>query len=183
MISCRPTDTPEIDIAALRERYRCEADKRRRAEGFAQYIEISGEFADFLEFEPYEPLPERAPLADEIDVVVLGGGFAGLIAAGRLKQAGVENIRIIDRGGDFGGTWYWNRYPGVQCDVESYSYLPLLEEMGYMPRDRYAYGPEIFEYCQAIGRRFGLYEHALFCLLERPVGIQTPHEAVIFPGR
>jgi cyclohexanone monooxygenase len=162
MISCTATDTPDIDLAALRERYRQEADKRRRPEGFAQYIEIAGEFGDFLEFETYEPVPERAPLADEIDVVVLGGGFAGLIAAGRLKQAGVEKIRIIDRGGDFGGTWYWNRYPGVQCDVESYSYLPLLEEMGYMPRDRYAYGPEIFEYCQAIGRRFGLYEHALF---------------------
>jgi cyclohexanone monooxygenase len=162
MTSCSPTDTPDIDLAALREKYRVEADKRRRAEGFAQYIEIAGEFADFLDFEPYEPLPDRAPLADEIDVVVLGGGFAGLIAAGRLRQAGVENIRIIDRGGDFGGTWYWNRYPGVQCDVESYSYLPLLEEMGYMPRDRYSYGTEIFEYCQSIGRRFGLYEHALF---------------------
>jgi cyclohexanone monooxygenase len=162
MMSCRPTDTPDIDLAGLREKYRREADKRRRPEGFAQYIEIAGDFADFLDFEPYDPIPDRAPLADEIDVVVLGGGFAGLIAAGRLKQAGVEKIRIIDRGGDFGGTWYWNRYPGVQCDVESYSYLPLLEEMGYMPRDRYAYGPEIFEYCQAIGRRFGLYEHALF---------------------
>ena len=162
MRSCSPTDTPDIDLAGLREKYRLEADKRRRAEGFAQYIEIAGEFEKFLEFEPYAPLPDRAPLADEVDVVVLGGGFAGLIAAGRLKQAGVEKIRIIDRGGDFGGTWYWNRYPGVQCDVESYSYLPLLEEMGYMPRDRYSYGAEIFEYCQSIGRRFGLYEHAVF---------------------
>ena len=162
MRSCSPTNTPDIDLAGLREKYRLEADKRRRAEGFAQYIEIAGDYEHFLEFEPYEPLPDREALADEVDVVVLGGGFAGLIAAGRLKQAGVEKIRIIDRGGDFGGTWYWNRYPGVQCDVESYSYLPLLEEMGYMPRDRYSYGAEIFEYCQSIGRRFGLYEHAVF---------------------
>lgn len=162
MIRCTPTHTPDIDLPVLREKYRIEADKRRRAEGFAQYIEIAGEFEKFLEFEPYEKLPDRAPLTDEIDVVVLGGGFAGLIAAGRLKQAGVKNIRIIDRGGDFGGTWYWNRYPGVQCDVESYSYLPLLEEMGYMPRERYSYGSEIFEYCQSIGRHFGLYEHAVF---------------------
>jgi cyclohexanone monooxygenase len=162
MNHCNPTLTPAIDLPALREKYRQEAQKRHRPEGFAQYIEVTGALNDFLEFDTYEPLPERAPLFDEIDVVVLGGGFAGLIAAGRLKQAGVDKIRIIDRGGDFGGTWYWNRYPGVQCDVESYSYMPLLEEMGYMPKDRYAYGPEIFAYCQSIGRRFGLYEHALF---------------------
>ncbi len=161
-MNCEPTLTPEIDLPALRERYRQEADKRRRPEGFAQYIEVSGELEEFLEFEPYDPIPPRAPVADEIDVVVLGGGFAGLIAAGRLKQAGIDNIRIIDRGGDFGGTWYWNRYPGVQCDVESYSYMPLLEELNYMPRDRYAYGTEIFAYCQQIGRHFGLYEHTLF---------------------
>ena len=160
--TCTPTHTPEIDLAALRERYRLEADMRRRPEGFAQYIEMNEELEQFLEFDTYEPIPDRAPLSDEIDVVVLGGGFAGLIAAGRLKQAGVDNIRIIDRGGDFGGTWYWNRYPGVQCDVESYSYMPLLEEMEYMPSERYAFGTEIFAYCQMIGRRFGLYEHALF---------------------
>jgi cyclohexanone monooxygenase len=161
-MNCAPTATPEIDLPALRERYRQEADRRRRPEGFAQYIEVTDELEAFLEFEPYEPIPERAALADEVDAVVLGGGFAGLIAAGRLAQAGVKSIRIVDRAGDFGGTWYWNRYPGVQCDVESYSYLPLLEELGYMPKDRYSYGTEIFEYCQKIGRHFGLYEYALF---------------------
>jgi cyclohexanone monooxygenase len=161
-MNCAPTRTPDIDLAALREKYRAEADKRRRPEGFAQYVEMDAELEEFLEFEPYEPIPPRAPLTDEVDVVVLGGGFAGLIAAGRLRQAGVEKVRIIDRAGDFGGTWYWNRYPGIQCDVESYSYLPLLEELGYMPRDRYSYGDEIFAYCQQIGRHFGLYEHAVF---------------------
>ena len=161
-MTCAPTTTPDIDLPRLREKYREEADRRRRPEGFAQYIEMDDALEALLEFDTYEPVPDRAPLGDEIDVVVLGGGFAGLIAAGRLRQAGVENIRIIDRAGDFGGTWYWNRYPGIQCDVESYSYLPLLEEMGYMPRDRYSYGLEIFEYCQQIGRHFGLYEHALF---------------------
>jgi cyclohexanone monooxygenase len=161
-MNCTPTNTPDVDIAALRERYRAEADKRRRPEGFAQYVELDEELEEFLEFEPYEAFPDRAPLTDEVDVVVLGGGFAGLIAAGRLRQAGVEKVRIIDRAGDFGGTWYWNRYPGIQCDVESYSYLPLLEELGYMPRDRYAFGDEIFAYCQQIGRHFGLYEHAVF---------------------
>ncbi|MDB5724268.1 MAG: NAD(P)/FAD-dependent oxidoreductase [Novosphingobium sp.] len=161
-MTCEPTPTPDIDLSALRERYRREADKRRRPEGFAQYREMTTDLEEFLEFAPYDPIPDREPLTDEIEVVVLGGGFAGLIAAGRLKQAGIDNIRIIDRGGDFGGTWYWNRYPGVQCDVESYSYLPLLEELNYMPRDRYSYGTEIFAYCQQIGRHFGLYEHALF---------------------
>ncbi len=160
--TCDPTDTPDIDVAMLRERYKHEAEKRRRPEGFAQYFEVSGELEEFFEFDPYSPPPPRDPIADEIDVVILGGGFAGLIAAGRLREAGVENIRVIDRGGDFGGTWYWNRYPGVQCDVESYSYMPLLEEMNYMPKHRYSFGPEIFEYCRAIGRHFGLYEHALF---------------------
>ena len=159
---CDPTNTPDIDLDFLREKYRREAEMRHRPEGFAQYIEARGEYEEYFEFDPYSPPPPRDPVSDEIDVVMLGGGFAGLNVAGRLKEAGIENIRIIDRGGDFGGTWYWNRYPGVQCDVESYSYLPLLEEMGYMPKERYSYGPEIFEYCQRIGRHFGLYEHALF---------------------
>jgi cyclohexanone monooxygenase len=160
--SCGPTDCPDVDIAALRARYEAERVKRHRAEGFAQYTEVTGAFEKFFEFDPYTALPPRASVDDEFDVVILGGGFAGLIVAGRLREAGIERIRIIDRAGDFGGTWYWNRYPGVQCDVESYSYLPLLEEMNYMPKDRYSYGTEIFEYCQRIGRHFGLYEHALF---------------------
>ncbi|MCB2073165.1 MAG: NAD(P)/FAD-dependent oxidoreductase [Novosphingobium sp.] len=161
-MQCAPTQTPDVELASLREKYRLEAEKRHRPEGFAQYLEARGEYEEYFEFDPYSPPPPREPVSDEIDVVMLGGGFAGLNVAGRLKEAGIDNIRIIDRGGDFGGTWYWNRYPGVQCDVESYSYLPLLEEVGYMPRERYSYGPEIFEYCQLMGRHFDLYEHALF---------------------
>src|SRR3546814_3025492 len=107
-------------------------------------------------------MPSREARFDEVEVVVVGGGFGGMLTAVRLQEAGINDILIVDRAGDFGGTWYWNRYPGVQCDVESYSYMPLLEEMNYMPKDRYSYGPEIFEYCQMIGRHFGLYEHALF---------------------
>ena len=162
-MNCKPTQTSDdIDLRALREKYRLEAEKRRRPEGHGQYQEVVGEFEEYFNSDPWSPPPPRAPIADEIDVVILGGGFAGLNVAGRLKGAGVRHIRIIDRAGDFGGTWYWNRYPGIQCDVESYTYLPLLEELGYMPKDRYAYGLEIFEYCQQIGRHFGLYEHALF---------------------
>ena len=69
---------------------------------------------------------------------------------------------IIEAGGDFGGTWYWNRYPGCQCDVESYIYLPLLEELGYMPKEKYAYAKEIFEHSQRIGKAYGLYENTCF---------------------
>ena len=47
----------------------------------------------------------------------------------RLKQAGVQSVRIVEKGGDVGGTWYWNRYPGAACDIESYVYLPMLEEL------------------------------------------------------
>src|SRR5215470_9891702 len=109
-----------FDPDALRERYRAERDKRLRADGNEQYREVTGEFAHYLE-DPYvEPGFKRAPLNDEVEVIVIGGGFGGLLAGARLREAGVEDIRVIEKGGDFGGTWYWNRYPGAMCDVESY---------------------------------------------------------------
>ena len=80
----------------------------------------------------------------------------------RLREAGYRSIRLIEKAGDVGGTWYWNRYPGAMCDVESYVYLPLLEEMGYIPKHKYSFAPEIFEYSKAIARRFDLYDDALF---------------------
>jgi cation diffusion facilitator CzcD-associated flavoprotein CzcO len=108
------------------------------------------------------PVRERAPVVDEVDVVVLGGGFGGLQMAARLKQAGICDVRIVDKAADFGGTWYWNTYPGVRCDVESYCYMPLLEETGYIPTEKYAGGAEIFEYCRVLGKHFDLYDGALF---------------------
>ncbi len=110
---------------------------------------MKGRFAHYLD-DPYvEPGFTRAPLTDEVEVVVIGGGFGGLLAGARLRQAGVEDIRMIDPAGDFGGTWYWNRYPGIACDIESYTYLPLLEEVGYVPKEKYSYGAEILEHSQA----------------------------------
>ena len=162
---CQPTDTPgDIDIAALRARYRREAEKRRRGDGNRQYKPMAGDAELNRDYEVarYSPPIQREPILEDTQVVVLGGGFAGLLAAARLKEAGIGEMRIIDLAGDFGGTWYWNRYPGVQCDVESYSYLPLLEETGYVPEERYSYGPEIFAHCQRIGRHYDLYRHALF---------------------
>ena len=151
-----------FDADALREKYRKERDKRLRAEGNEQYIEIKDTYAHYLE-DPYvAPGFEREPLTDEVDVAVIGGGFGGLLAGARLREAGVESLRMIEKGGDFGGTWYWNRYPGAACDVESYVYLPLLEEIGYMPERKYSTAPEILKHSQAIGKHFDLYRDACF---------------------
>jgi cation diffusion facilitator CzcD-associated flavoprotein CzcO len=151
-----------FDPAALRSKYRQERDKRLRVEGNEQYIEVARGFAHFLD-DPYaEPGFAREPLTDEVEVLVVGGGFGGLLAGARLRQAGVEDIRIIDPAADFGGTWYWNRYPGIACDIESYTYLPLLEELGYIPREKYAFGTEILEHSRAIARKFDLYRDVCF---------------------
>jgi len=151
-----------FDPAALKARYIAERDKRLRADGNEQYQEIKGDFAHYLD-DPYvKPGFERAPLTDEVEVVVIGGGFGGLLAGARLREAGVQDIRLIEKGGDFGGTWYWNRYPGAACDIESYVYLPLLEEIGYMPVEKYSRAPEILRHSRAIGEHFDLYRNACF---------------------
>ena len=151
-----------FDPNELRKKYREERDKRIRAEGNAQYVEVVGDFAHYID-DPYVDADfTREPITDHTEVIVIGGGFGGMLAAARLREAGVSDFRVIEKAGDFGGTWYWNRYPGAACDVESYVYLPLLEELGYMPSKKYATGPEIFAYCQEIGRHFNLYENACF---------------------
>jgi cyclohexanone monooxygenase len=155
-----PSD-PAFSPDELRAKYRTERDKRLRPEGNDQYVRMAERYARFAQ-DPYAPVRPRAPLHDHVDVLIVGGGFSGLLAAARLKEAGIRDIRIVERGGDFGGTWYWNRYPGAQCDVESYIYLPLLEELGYMPRERYSNAPEIFAHSRAIGAHYGLYEKACF---------------------
>ncbi|MGD8418257.1 MAG: NAD(P)/FAD-dependent oxidoreductase [Pseudomonadales bacterium] len=151
-----------FDPEALREKYRRERDKRLRADANEQYQEINGSYAHYLD-DPYvEPGFEREPLTDSVEVAVIGGGFGGLLAGARLREAGVQDIRMIEKGGDFGGTWYWNRYPGAACDVESYIYLPLLEEIGYVPKEKYSGAPEILAHSRAIGRHFDLYRDACF---------------------
>ncbi len=153
----------DFDADALRRKYREERDKRLRSDGEDQYVELAGRFARYAETDPYaDPNFTREPLTDAVDVVIIGGGFSGMLAAARLKEAGVTDIRLIEAGGDFGGTWYWNRYPGAQCDIESYCYLPLLEELGVLPKEKYSYVTEIFQHSQFIGRQFSLYDIALF---------------------
>jgi cation diffusion facilitator CzcD-associated flavoprotein CzcO len=156
------SDDLGFDPEALKAKYRAERDKRLRTDGNAQYREIAGDFGHYLD-DPYvQPGFNRAPLTDELEVVVVGGGFGGLLAGARLREGGVEDIRIIEKGGDFGGTWYWNRYPGAACDIESYIYLPLLEELGYVPKEKYTPAPEILAHSRAIGEHFDLYRNACF---------------------
>ena len=151
-----------FDPAALKQKYLAERDKRLRSDGNEQYREIKGDFAHYLD-DPYvEPGFTRAPLTDEVEVVVIGGGFGGLLAGARLREAGIKDLRMIEKGGDYGGTWYWNRYPGAACDIESYIYLPLLEEVGYMPVEKYTRAPEILEHSRAIARKFDLYRDVCF---------------------
>ncbi|MBI5940579.1 MAG: NAD(P)/FAD-dependent oxidoreductase [Caulobacterales bacterium] len=161
-----PTDAPpvagrQIDKPALLAKYQAERDKRLRPDGNAQYLRVSGHLAHYLE-DPYTPRVERAPKTDHVTFAFVGGGFAGLVTGARLVEAGVKDVRIIEKAGDFGGTWYWNRYPGAQCDTASMVYMPLLEETGHRPSEKYAHAPEILEQCRRIGRQFGLYENAVF---------------------
>jgi len=149
----------DFEPDALREKYQNERDKRVRTDGNEQYVEMVGQFAHYLE-DPYVEVQERPALHDEVEVAIIGGGFGGLLVGARLREAGIEDIRMIEKGGDFGGTWYWNRYPGAACDVESYVYLPLLEEVGYVPRKKYAPAPEILEHSRNIARHFRLYDNA-----------------------
>ena len=150
-----------INTDALRDRYRIERDRRSPDKVARGYRDMREDFADMLE-DPYSEPVEREAVADDVDVLVVGGGFGGLMTAARMREAGVERVRIVEVGGDVGGTWYWNRYPGAACDVESYVYFPLLEETGYMPTERYARGAEIREHSGRIARHFDLYDLALF---------------------
>jgi cation diffusion facilitator CzcD-associated flavoprotein CzcO len=150
-----------FDPDVLRERYRQERGRRVRLDGLAQYRRAAGEFG-FYAKDPYTERTEREPLTDRVEVLVVGGGFGGLLTGARLREAGFGSIRLMDEAGDFGGTWYWNRYPGIHCDIESYVYMPLLEETGYVPRWRYAPGEEIRQHAVRIAEQYGLYRDAVF---------------------
>ncbi len=152
----------EVDIPALKKKYRQERDRRIRKDGQEQYVQPANDFTHTYEADPYTPISEREPLSEEIDVAVLGGGWSGIMAGVHLRRNKVSSFRHIDHAGDFGGVWYWNRYPGLQCDNDAYCYLPLLEETGFMPSKKFTDGHEIREYAQSLCKRYELYENALF---------------------
>ena len=157
----KASQSPAIDKERLRQKYLEERNKRLRPDGNDQYLRVAGQLAHYLD-DPYTPVTPRDPKTDHVTFAFIGGGFAGLATAARLSEAGVKDVRIIEKGGDFGGTWYWNRYPGAQCDTASMVYMPLLEETGHMPSEKYAHAPEILAHCQRIGKQYGLYDNALF---------------------
>ena len=146
----------------VRQRYQDERAKRLRSDGLSQYHQLTEEYEEY-DHDPWvEPGFTREPVVEDLDVLIVGAGFAGMLISVGLREKGLTNFKVVDKAGDFGGTWYWNRYPGCMCDVESLIYLPLLEETGYCPTMRYAPAQEIFEHCQRIGRQYDLYPHALF---------------------
>jgi cyclohexanone monooxygenase len=151
----------DFDPDALHAKYLAERDKRLREDGAGQYVEVKAEFSHYVD-DPYvEPGFTREPVYDEVEFAIIGGGFGGLLMGARLREAGFKSIRMLENAGDFGGTWYWNRYPGAMCDVESYCYLPLLEELGYIPKHKYSFAPEILEHSRNIARHYRLYDDAL----------------------
>jgi cation diffusion facilitator CzcD-associated flavoprotein CzcO len=149
----------------IKDKFRDERNLRMdyRPQGTAQFTsDLTGELGKYAVDPHAGEVPERDAINDSVEVLFIGGGFSALLTSARLRQKGVENIRIVERGADVGGTWYWNRYPGVACDVVGYDYLPLLDELDYVPVNHYSRGPEIFAHCQAIAKKYDLYKLAEF---------------------
>lgn len=165
MTVCTPSDCPTVTaehIAEMREKYARERDRRINRNHNEQYISASGKWSKIYEEDPYTPVAPRDPITGETDVIILGAGYCGMMVATQLKKAGITDFYNLDHGGNFGGTWYWNRYPGIQCDNDSLVYMPLLEETGYMPSKKFADGYEIHDHCQTIADTFGIRDNALF---------------------
>ena len=164
-MNCQATNVPapeQVDVAALKDKYRRERERRMRKEGQEQYVPARGGPVEDYTIDPFTPVAPREPMLGETDVIILGAGWTGVLAAYHLTQAGVTDFRMIDHAGDFGGTWYWNRYPGLQCDNDAYCYLPLLEETGFMPTKQFTDGYEIYDYFGLIADKFGLRDKGLF---------------------
>jgi cyclohexanone monooxygenase len=152
----------EVDVETVRARYEAERNKRLNKVGTDQYIFLEGDYRKFAQDPHAGPILPRAPIEEDLDILIIGAGLCGIQLGAELRRNSLENFRILDVASDFGGTWYWNRYPGLRCDVESYIYLPMLEETRYVPSERYVRGSEILAYCQLLGRHFDLYPRALF---------------------
>ena len=151
-----------FDPVALKRRYAEERARRVRPEGKAQYRAVFEDRPDMLA-DPFSPPPAaREPINVDVDALVVGAGMSGIMTAAALRKNGVDSLYVLDGAADFGGTWYWNRYPGAQCDTESYIYMPWLEETGYVPSVKYAGGHELFSYFGRLADQFRLREKTLF---------------------
>jgi cation diffusion facilitator CzcD-associated flavoprotein CzcO len=150
------------DPDAVRDKYLAERAKRMTpSRGVIHDLKRDARFAKYTR-DPFTPVRDRDGVSDDVDVAIIGAGMAGVVTGAKLRDAGVRKITLIDTAGGIGGTWYWNRYPGVMCDVESYIYLPMLEEMDYIPTHRYAFGDEIRRHLEAIATAYDLVDGALF---------------------
>ena len=167
--TCGPTRRPMTSTSTPCGRSTQERDKRLRPEGATQYLELKDDFAEFAEVDPHTPVTPRTPINEDIEVAVLGGGIAGLLAGAYLKKAGVDDVHVIEMAGDFGGVWYWNRFPGIQCDNDGVLLHPDARRARLLPSKKYADGAEIFEHCKRIGKHFGLYDGAIFSTQVRTV--------------
>ncbi|OAQ95588.1 flavin-binding monooxygenase-like family protein [Purpureocillium lilacinum] len=161
------------DLALLSKKYEQEKQKRLRPDGNAQYLELNLNTSSRLKALAHDPWVDHAALnaqapslrdGDDVRLLVLGAGYGGLLYAVRFLEIGfaAADIRLVDTAGGFGGTWYWNRYPGLMCDVESSIYMPLLEETGYMPKHRFSYGSELRQYADDIAAKWNLADKAVF---------------------
>ena len=162
MNSANDSSHPPFNPDAVHAKYRQERDKRLLPDR-ATIRDLTGDnlFATYRE-DPFTPFAHRDPISEEVDVVVVGAGIAGTVVGAQLRKAGIKRIRLMDQAGGIGGTWYWNRYPGVMCDVESYIYMPMLEELEYVPTRKYAFGDEIREHLERIAQKYDLVTDALF---------------------
>ena len=148
-----------FDPQEMRSKYDFERDRRLRADGEEQYEETDGDLYHYNDDPQTDEWFVRDLVQKEIEIAILGGGFGGLLMAARLQEAGITNFRLVERGGDFGGTWYWNRYPGARCDTSSleysYSFSPQLEQE-WEWSERYPGQAEILSYLNHVADRFDL---------------------------
>ncbi|KAJ5984799.1 hypothetical protein N7522_011995 [Penicillium canescens] len=136
----------ELKMQEVHQRYDSERERRLRPDGFTQYVNFVDEPAPDLQ--PAEKIAIDNNLDQQKDsrVLIVGAGFGG------------TTIRT----GGFGGTWRWNKYPGLTCDVESYTYMPLLDETNYTPSHKYVSGTELKEHAERIANQWKLKNRAFF---------------------
>lgn len=157
--------------SAIQKKYDEERAKRLRSEGISQFVDFYA--LEKLKRFKQDPWVTKHPTGvsratatedNQCEILIIGAGYSGLLYAVRLLQAGFkrEDIRITDSADGFGGTWYWNRYPGLKCDIESYIYMPLLEETNYMPTEKYCSGRELQEHADRIAKQYDLVDRAWF---------------------